>query len=119
MFLKHGFRDGKCFVRLPLFIKYIKKVWFHFINISVFVSQGDLKNVVVIEEKAEAEETNVKGIPDFWFTIFRNVDMLSELVQVSFSSENSNFYHVLNELLFFPINSESLRNVYETNLNFS
>ncbi|NXX62660.1 NP1L4 protein, partial [Scopus umbretta] len=42
---------------------------------------GDLKNVVVIEEKAEAEETNVKGIPDFWFTIFRNVDMLSELVQ--------------------------------------
>ncbi|KFV12125.1 Nucleosome assembly protein 1-like 4, partial [Pterocles gutturalis] len=42
---------------------------------------GDLKNAVVIEEKAEAEETNVKGIPDFWFTIFRNVDMLSELVQ--------------------------------------
>ncbi|XP_053800703.1 nucleosome assembly protein 1-like 4 isoform X2 [Vidua chalybeata] len=40
---------------------------------------GDLKNAVVIDEKAE--ETNVKGIPDFWFTIFRNVDMLSELVQ--------------------------------------
>ncbi|RMC00174.1 hypothetical protein DUI87_22776 [Hirundo rustica rustica] len=39
---------------------------------------GDLKNAVVIDEKAE--ETNVKGIPDFWFTIFRNVDMLSELV---------------------------------------
>lgn len=52
---------------------------------SVFVSQGDLKNAVVIEEKAEAEAANVKGIPDFWFTIFRNVDMLSELVQVSFS----------------------------------
>ncbi|NXD66815.1 NP1L4 protein, partial [Eolophus roseicapillus] len=49
---------------------------------------GDLKNVVVIEEKAE--EANVKGIPDFWFTIFRNVDMLSELVQVSFSSEMNN-----------------------------
>ncbi|NWR21266.1 NP1L4 protein, partial [Emberiza fucata] len=40
---------------------------------------GELKNAVVIDEKAE--ETNVKGIPDFWFTIFRNVDMLSELVQ--------------------------------------
>lgn len=86
MFLKHSFRDGKCFVHLPLFIT-IKKLRFHFLNVSVFVSQGDLKNVVVIEEKAEAEETNVKGIPDFWFTIFRNVDMLSELVQVSFSSE--------------------------------
>ncbi|XP_077674414.1 nucleosome assembly protein 1-like 4 isoform X1 [Eretmochelys imbricata] len=45
---------------------------------------GDLKNKVVIEEKeaaAAAEESNPKGIPDFWFTIFRNVDMLSELVQ--------------------------------------
>lgn len=61
----------------------------------IFVSQGDLKNVVVIEEKAEAEEINVKGIPDFWFTIFRNVDMLSELVQVSFSSEKSNFCHMI------------------------
>uniref|UniRef100_A0A452J7L5 Uncharacterized protein n=1 Tax=Gopherus agassizii TaxID=38772 RepID=A0A452J7L5_9SAUR len=45
---------------------------------------GDLKNKAVIEEKeaaAAAEESNPKGIPDFWFTIFRNVDMLSELVQ--------------------------------------
>uniref|UniRef100_A0A7M4FHR8 Nucleosome assembly protein 1 like 4 n=1 Tax=Crocodylus porosus TaxID=8502 RepID=A0A7M4FHR8_CROPO len=44
---------------------------------------GDLKNKVVIEEKAAAttEEANPKGIPDFWYTIFRNVDMLSELVQ--------------------------------------
>uniref|UniRef100_A0A2K6MIX0 Nucleosome assembly protein 1 like 4 n=1 Tax=Rhinopithecus bieti TaxID=61621 RepID=A0A2K6MIX0_RHIBE len=30
---------------------------------------------------ATAEEPNPKGIPEFWFTIFRNVDMLSELVQ--------------------------------------
>lgn len=59
---------------------------------------------MVVEEKAEAEETNVKGIPDFWFTIFRNVDMLSELVQVSFSSEKSNFCHLLNELLLFLVN---------------
>lgn len=43
-----------------------------------------MKSKVVIEEKepGAAEETNPKGIPDFWFTIFRNVDMLSELVQV-------------------------------------
>ncbi|ERE81063.1 cysteinyl-tRNA synthetase, cytoplasmic [Cricetulus griseus] len=45
--------------------------------------QGDMKNKVVIAEKeaATAEELNPKGIPEFWFTIFRNVDMLSELVQ--------------------------------------
>ncbi|XP_042302977.1 nucleosome assembly protein 1-like 4 isoform X2 [Sceloporus undulatus] len=44
---------------------------------------GDLKNKVVIEDKeaGAAEESSPKGIPDFWFTIFRNVDMLSELVQ--------------------------------------
>lgn len=43
-----------------------------------------MKNKVVIAEKeaATAEELNPKGIPEFWFTIFRNVDMLSELVQV-------------------------------------
>lgn len=69
---------------------------------------------MVIEEKAEGEEANVKGIPDFWFTIFRNVDMLSELVQVSFSSEKNNFCHVLNNLLLFPINTECLWNVCET-----
>uniref|UniRef100_A0A8C0HWX7 Nucleosome assembly protein 1 like 4 n=1 Tax=Balaenoptera musculus TaxID=9771 RepID=A0A8C0HWX7_BALMU len=44
---------------------------------------GDIKNKAVIAEKEEAaaEEPNPKGIPEFWFTIFRNVDMLSELVQ--------------------------------------
>ena len=43
-----------------------------------------MKDKVVIAEKeaAAAEEPNPKGIPEFWFTIFRNVDMLSELVQV-------------------------------------
>uniref|UniRef100_A0A8C4FE15 Nucleosome assembly protein 1 like 4 n=1 Tax=Catagonus wagneri TaxID=51154 RepID=A0A8C4FE15_9CETA len=48
---------------------------------------GDVKNKVVIAEKEEAaaEEPNPKGIPEFWFTIFRNVDMLSELVQVGTS----------------------------------
>lgn len=78
-----------------------------YLIVSVFISQGDLKNAVVIEEKAEAEETNVKGIPDFWFTIFRNVDMLSELVQVSLPYDKSNFCHV-KWLLLFPVTSECL-----------
>lgn len=44
-----------------------------------------MKNKVVLAEKeaATGEEPNPRGIPEFWFTIFRNVDMLSELVQVS------------------------------------
>lgn len=89
MFLKHSFRDGNCFVLLSLFVKYVKKSQFNLSAVSVFLFQGDLKNAVVIDEKAE--ETNVKGIPDFWFTIFRNVDMLSELVQVSFYFKMNNF----------------------------
>lgn len=44
-----------------------------------------MKSKVVLADKeaAAAEEPSPKGIPEFWFTIFRNVDMLSELVQVS------------------------------------
>ncbi|XP_075401326.1 nucleosome assembly protein 1-like 4 isoform X1 [Tenrec ecaudatus] len=50
---------------------------------------GDVKNKVIVAEKEAAaaatppstEEPDPKGIPEFWFTIFRNVDMLSELVQ--------------------------------------
>ncbi|KAG8522547.1 Nucleosome assembly protein 1-like 4, partial [Galemys pyrenaicus] len=44
---------------------------------------ADVKNKAVVAEKeaATAEEPDPRGIPEFWFTIFRNVDMLSELVQ--------------------------------------
>lgn len=42
---------------------------------------GDVKNKVVIAEKTTAEESGPRGIPVFWFTIFRIMDMLSELVQ--------------------------------------
>ena len=31
--------------------------------------------------KKEEEEKDVKGVPDFWLTIFKNVDMLQEMVQ--------------------------------------
>lgn len=44
---------------------------------------GDMKSKLVTDEKEEAaaEEPTPRGIPEFWFTIFRNVDMLSELVR--------------------------------------
>lgn len=42
---------------------------------------GDVKNKVVIAEKTTAEEPGPRGIPIFWFTSFRIMDMLSELVQ--------------------------------------
>ncbi|XP_011296929.1 nucleosome assembly protein 1-like 1 isoform X1 [Fopius arisanus] len=46
---------------------------------------NDLKDKVKIEEikekKDESENENVKGIPEFWLTIFKNVGMLAEMVQ--------------------------------------
>ncbi|XP_051779454.1 nucleosome assembly protein 1-like 4b isoform X2 [Erpetoichthys calabaricus] len=40
------------------------------------------KKASITENKTNSsEEENPKGIPEFWLTIFRNVDMLSELLQ--------------------------------------
>ncbi|XP_018907889.1 nucleosome assembly protein 1-like 1 isoform X2 [Bemisia tabaci] len=40
----------------------------------------DIKDKVAIEDKKENLE-NVSGIPDFWLTIFKNTQMLSEMIQ--------------------------------------
>jgi len=45
---------------------------------------SDMKDKAKIEDektKNEAEEKDIKGVPDFWLTIFKNVDMLQEMVQ--------------------------------------
>ncbi|TRY93253.1 hypothetical protein DNTS_000090 [Danionella cerebrum] len=42
----------------------------------------ELKKKAAIEEKTEdANEENPKGVPEFWLTIFRSVDMLSDMLQ--------------------------------------
>ncbi|XP_069756980.1 nucleosome assembly protein 1-like 4b isoform X2 [Narcine bancroftii] len=43
----------------------------------------EMKKKAAIDEKKEESEQdeNPKGIPEFWVTIFKNVDMLSELVE--------------------------------------
>lgn len=49
--------------------------------------QDQLRKKASIEEKKAEEggaaEENPKGIPEFWLTIFRSVDMLSDMLQVS------------------------------------
>jgi nucleosome assembly protein 1-like 1 len=40
----------------------------------------EMKTKAKIEDNVEKDETQ-KGVPDFWLTIFRNVDMLSEMIQ--------------------------------------
>lgn len=34
------------------------------------------------EEKKDEEKENPKGIPEFWLTVFKNVDLLSDMLQV-------------------------------------
>ncbi len=40
------------------------------------LEDGDKKK----DEEGERDE-NVKGVPEFWLTIFKNVDMLQDMVQ--------------------------------------
>lgn len=49
-------------------------------------SKDEVKNKANLEDKSEDKaneesEENTKGIPGFWLTIFKNVDMLSEMIQ--------------------------------------
>lgn len=39
------------------------------------------KKVMVTDGKVEEQNQDIKGIPDFWLTIFRNVGMLAEMIQ--------------------------------------
>ena len=44
----------------------------------------DMKDKAKLEDektKKEEEEKDMKGVPEFWLTIFKNVDMLQEMVQ--------------------------------------
>ena len=36
----------------------------------------------VEEEKKDEEKEDPKGIPEFWLTVFKNVDLLSDMLQV-------------------------------------
>jgi len=49
-------------------------------NANVVNLDESLNKLKLDEKKPEGEEP-VKGIPDFWLTIFQNVEMLSEMVQ--------------------------------------
>lgn len=44
----------------------------------------DMKKKAALEEKKEDSATaeDPKGIPEFWLTIFKHVDMLGEMLQV-------------------------------------
>lgn len=52
------------------------------------------------EEKKDEEKEDPKGIPEFWLTVFKNVDLLSDMVQVGGAPELSEVALVLNPSVF-------------------
>lgn len=46
--------------------------------------QDEMKEKAKLEEeKKDEEKEDPKGIPEFWLTVFKNVDLLSDMLQVA------------------------------------
>lgn len=43
------------------------------------------------EEKKDEEKEDPKGIPEFWLTVFKNVDLLCDMLQVSWGGGGGNW----------------------------
>lgn len=50
------------------------------------------------EEKKDEEKEDPKGIPEFWLTVFKNVDLLSDMVQVGSRSDCFDVALVFNQV---------------------
>lgn len=49
-------------------------------------NQDEMKEKAKLEEeKKDEEKEDPKGIPEFWLTVFKNVDLLSDMLQVGSS----------------------------------
>ena len=52
-------------------------------SLMLSFSKEELKEKAKVEdEKKDEEKEDPKGIPEFWLTVFKNVDLLSDMVQV-------------------------------------
>lgn len=50
---------------------------------NVSLAQDEMKEKAKLEEeKKDEEKEDPKGIPEFWLTVFKNVDLLSDMLQV-------------------------------------
>lgn len=49
----------------------------------LLIFQEEMKEKAKVEEeKKDEEKEDPKGIPEFWLTVFKNVDLLSDMLQV-------------------------------------
>lgn len=55
---------------------------------NVSLNQDEMKEKAKLEEeKKDEEKEDPKGIPEFWLTVFKNVDLLSDMLQVGSSRQ--------------------------------
>lgn len=47
-----------------------------------FIKEELKEKAKIEDEKKDEEKEDPKGIPEFWLTVFKNVDLLSDMVQV-------------------------------------
>lgn len=63
--------------------------------------QDEMKEKAKLEEeKKDEEKENPKGIPEFWLTVFKNVDLLSDMLQVGLPTLLSNRRKWLKQVIF-------------------
>lgn len=56
------------------------------------LNQEEMKEKAKVEdEKKDEEKEDPKGIPEFWLTVFKNVDLLSDMLQVFIHRNGSDF----------------------------
>lgn len=77
---------SKIFSWLQIFIEKVE--WrVNFNDFHANHLQEEVKEKAAIEDAKKEEATpeeDPKGIPEFWLTIFKSVDMLSDMLQVQF-----------------------------------
>lgn len=66
-----------------LFVVIVIRSTYSFADVFL-LCQEDMKKKAALEEKKDDPATaeDAKGIPEFWLTIFKHVDMLGEMLQV-------------------------------------
>lgn len=65
--------------------------------------QEEVKEKAAIEDAKKEEATpeeDPKGIPEFWLTIFKSVDMLSDMLQVCQSGSDASCHYCIVDISF-------------------
>lgn len=79
----------------------------HVCSIPLF--QEDMKEKAKVEEeKKDEEKEDPMGVPDFWLTVFKNVDLLSDMLQVLSANRGGGMFSLMLHRAFLAWHSGNL-----------